>query len=313
MRGDIIFRVYGVHAGRAADSCFGAFRTRAEAEARIAELAAKVMDGESWAARYHNQGFVIREQVVSTDFEIPARPKPRDKYVARTTAKPNGPGVWDSTVVEVLRRNGPALERVAEYVRDYSMLSTFEPFRQGERELALISRDYTKTAVLDLVSGEVIAEETESVPGGGFCPVGFYVPDWWDVHDGSIIPGSEFWDSDREWPTGDFGFVWGCHWGDDSSWKVQHLDLRRVQEGIIARDERFGYVKLATRAYQSPCVASPPVDGPSPPPDFIQVQRYHGVTSVRFAVALRFDLGSGRVNGGEHRALMPDDRDEADD
>jgi hypothetical protein len=41
MRGDIIFRVYGVHEGREADSFFGAFRSRAEAEARIAELAAQ--------------------------------------------------------------------------------------------------------------------------------------------------------------------------------------------------------------------------------------------------------------------------------
>jgi hypothetical protein len=46
----------------------------------------------------------------------------------------------------------------------------------------------------------VIAMEPE--PASGFCPVGFYVPDWWDMHSGTIIPGSESWDSDREWPTG---------------------------------------------------------------------------------------------------------------
>src|SRR5206468_249746 len=125
------------------------------------------------------------------------------------------------------------------YERNCGMLQTFEPFRQGKRELALISREYTKTAVLDLTSGEVIAEESESTPGGGFCPVGFYVPDWWDLNDGSVIPGSEYWDDDNEWPTGDFGFVWGCYWGDDTSWKVQYLDLCCVQEGVIAREERF--------------------------------------------------------------------------
>lgn len=308
MRGDVVFRIYGLHEGREADTFFGAFRSRAEADARIAELAARTMYGENWAARCHNRGFVIREHAVSTEFEVPSRPKPRDKYLVKTTARPNQPGTWDSTVVEVLRRNGAALERVGEYLRSYSMLSTFEPFRQGDRELALISREYTKTAVLDLASGEVIAEETESSPGAGFCPVGFYVPDWWDINDDSIIPGSEHWNGDREWPTGAFGFVWGCYWGDDSSWKVQHLNLSRVQEGIITRDDRFGYVELATGRYRSPCVSPPAGDSPSPPPDFIEVERHNGVTHVRFALELRFDLVSGQVDADQHLALAHDER-----
>lgn len=41
-----------------------------------------------------------------------------------------------------------------------------------------------------------------------------------------------------------WGFVAGCYWGDDSSWKVQFLDLSRAKEGIITRDERFGYIWL---------------------------------------------------------------------
>ncbi len=298
MRGDIVFRVYGVHEGRAADSYFGAFRTRAEAEAEIAKLGARETQGQNWAARYHNKGFVMREHVVATDFEIPSRPKPRDKYIVHASAKPNAPGTWDSTLVEVLMRNETsAPKRMCGYERNYGMLQTFEPFRQGKRELALISREYTKTAVLDLTSGEVIADESESTPGGGFCPVGFYVPDWWDLNDGSVIPGSEYWDDDNEWPTGDFGFVWGCYWGDDTSWKVQYLDLRRVQEGVIARDERFGYVRLATGRYSSPCLNAGAVDGgPSRPPDFIEVSRGAGEIRVRFAVALDFELGSGRVS-----------------
>jgi hypothetical protein len=305
MRGDIVFRVYGLHEGRPADTFFGAFRSRSEAEAQIAKLAAKTMNGGNWADQYHNRGFVVREHVVSTDFELPSRPKPRDNYTVKTSARPNRPGTWDSTVVEVFRRKGSGgLERVGEYLRNYAMLSTFEPFRQGERELALISREYTKTAVLDLASGQVIAEETESTPGGGFCPVGFYVPDWWDLHDGSVIPGSEYWGGDNEWPTGQFGFVWGCHWGDDSSWKVQYLDLSRVQEGIIARDDRFGYVELATGRYVSPCVSAPSGDSPSSPPDFIEVERHSGVTRVRFAVELQFDLSSGQVDKGQHARLL---------
>jgi hypothetical protein len=39
-------------------------------------------------------------------------------------------------------------------------------------------------------------------------------------------------------------FVSGCYWGDDSSWKIQYLDVSRIDEGIIKRDERFGYIVL---------------------------------------------------------------------
>ena len=306
MRGDVVFRVYGVHEGRAQDSFFGAFAVRAEAEAEIAKLSAREMHGQGWAARYHNQGFVIREYPVETDFEIPSRPKPRDRYVVKTSEKPNAPGVWSSTAVQVFRRQGGAeLERIAEYERNYGMLQTFEPFRQGGRDFALISRDYTRTAVLDLATGAVVAEEVETRGGEGFCPVGFYVPDWWDVNDGSVIPGSQYWDEDREWPTGEFGFVWGCYWGDDSSWKVQYLDLRRIQQGEIARDDRFGYVRLATAGYASPCLSVAPVEAPSSrPPSFIDIERYEGATRVRFAVELDFSLESGRLDEGQRDELV---------
>lgn len=297
MRGDIMYRVYGVHEGRETDSFFGAFRTVQEAQAQVDQLDAKVMNGRNWANQYHNRGFVIREVVVETDFEIPSRPKPRDKYYVKGSAKPNRPGTWDSTIVEVFRRgNTPSDdERICEYERNYAMLQTFEPFRQGSRDLALISRDYTKTAILDLSSGTVIAEETEAgPPGSGFCPVGFYVPDWWDVHGGSISPGSEFWTSDYEWPTGTFGFVWGCYWGDDSSWKVQYLDLSRIQDGLIGRDERFGYIELATDGFDNPCLKlDPPAHQGSTSPHFIVISRYNGIAKATFAVEMDFDLASG--------------------
>jgi hypothetical protein len=296
MRDDIVFRIYGVHRGRAKDSFFGAFRTRAEADAKIEELAAKQMHGASWAARYHDAGFVIRETKVETDFEIPPRPAPRDRYVVKTESLSNGPGVWPSTNVEVYRRSAEAIEPVGTYLRNYGLLQTFEPFRQGDRDFALISRDYTATAVMDLATGAIVAEETPSA--SGFCPVGFYVPDWWDVNDDSIIPGSESWDADCEWPTGRFGFVWGCVWGDDSSWKVQHLDLSRVSDGVIARDERYGYLALVTDGWDPPwrdldrTLTSPP----SRPPPFIEVSSHAGVARVDFRTELRFDMATGKLN-----------------
>jgi hypothetical protein len=300
MRGDVVYRVYGLHEGREKEYFFGTFRSAAEAEAEIAKLRAREMNGRNWAEQYHNRGFVIRETLVETDFEIPPLPKPRDKYAVKGTRKANRPGTWDSTIVEVFRRadSGGGPEKICEYERNYSLLQTFEPFRQGGREFALISRDYTRTAVLDLASGSVIAEEHDepgAPTGGGFCPVGFYVPDWWDVNDGSVIPGSEYWDADYEWPTGNFGFVWGCIWGDDGSWKVQYLDLSRVREGVVRREERFGYVELATIGFKSPCLtldASPPRR--SDPPPFITVSKYDGMARVSFAIEMQFGLDSGR-------------------
>jgi hypothetical protein len=297
MRGDIVYRVYGLHEGREKDYFFGAYRNRCEAEASVAELSAREMNGGNWAKQYHNRGFVVREFIVDVDFEIPPRPKPRDKYFVTGAPKPNRPGTWDSTIVEVFRR-GPSNEhqKICEFVRHYTLLGTFEPFRQGNRDFALISRDYTRTAVVDLSTGSVIAEEVDEPgvhPGAGFCPVGFYVPDWWDIHDGSIIPGSESWNSDREWPRGDFGFVWGCVWGDDSSWKVQYLDLSRIQQGIVKREERFGYVELTTIGFENPCLSAELVKSSRPPP-FIRLSRYKGETDVTFAVDMIFGLDSGK-------------------
>ena len=41
-------------------------------------------------------------------------------------------------------------------------------------------------------------------------------------------------------------FVAGCYWGDDSSWKIQYIDVSRIDEGIIKRDDRFGCIELPT-------------------------------------------------------------------
>lgn len=227
-------------------------------------------------------------------FQIPPRPTPRERYTLETEKFNTKPGTWDQTHVTIWKMYDDDLSQkeriVGKYDRSYRMLRTFEPFRQGEKDFALISPNYTKTAVMDLQTGDVIAEEKLVVPEGykyasGFCPVGFYVPDWWEVHydpdeevtkDMRFLPGGEYWTPDDEWPVGDFGFVWGCYWGDDTSWKVQYLDLSLIQQGEIRRDDRFGYVALAT--------------GPGDARDFIDVSNENGHASVKFDVEQYFDL-----------------------
>ena len=215
------------------------------------------------------------EEIETTGlFEIPSRPMPRDRYTARATVVRHGPATWETSEVEVLDGATP----IARFERNYRMLRTFEPFRQGDRTFALLSPNYTGTSVMDLDTGELVASELDGP--NGFCPAGFYVPDWWDVHDGRTLPGSLLWRSDHEWPAGDFGFVWGCVWGDDWSWKVQYLDLSAVRDGILRRDDRFGYVSLAAKELLKP-------------QDFIRCTFTNGKPTVEFHVRQSYDLATG--------------------
>lgn len=75
----------------------------------------------------------------------------------------------------------------------------------------------------------------------GFCPTDFYVP----YTEYLETPEQEPDESIRIiGPNGQFGFVAGCVWGDDISWKIQFLDLSRIKEGVLTRDDRFGYIEL---------------------------------------------------------------------
>ncbi len=160
---------------------FGARGTAEEGAALLEEQVRRYEGASGWRRWW-------LEEIDATGlWQPPPAPTPREQYTTRVTDL-TSPGRWTSVHVEVL--DGERM--VAEYDRNYAVLKTFEPFRQGDRDLALISRNYTATAVVDLGTGEVIAEE-EHAPGG-FCPVGFYVPDWWDLHDGTqLFAGSLSW------------------------------------------------------------------------------------------------------------------------
>ena len=41
-----------------------------------------------------------------------------------------------------------------------------------------------------------------------------------------------------------FSFVAGCCCGDDTSWKVEYLDLSQADKGILKREDRFGYIEV---------------------------------------------------------------------
>jgi len=156
-----------------------------------------------------------------------------EKYVTETESIASKPGCWNVLKVKIFRVEGDSKVEIGEYDRNYSsMYNTFVPFVQGGKEYALYSRDYTATRVMSLPACKDICGEDRD--GFGFCPTDFYVP--------TVGCKSEL--GTESDPDGSFGFVAGCVWGDDSSWKIQYLDLSKISEGILIRDDRFGYIEL---------------------------------------------------------------------
>ena len=203
--------------------------------------------------------------------------RPERRFTVRTEAL-ESPG-WRRDRVTVLDRGEPC----GSYERNYGNAEgTFEPFAVGDEWFALYSRDYTATRIMRLPSCEDVGgEEPDS---WGFCPVELHVPRYRALsyvsertwRDGERVPPFTVRTTDFLWP-GDprlrgldpadptppfavpgtgalgpwthcpFGFVAGCVWGDDSSLKLEFLDLSRAAEGVLRRDDRFGYVELPGR------------------------------------------------------------------
>lgn len=143
----------------------------------------------------------------------------------------HGPGVWKTARVQICEHDGTDARRIGGYERNHAgwCESTFAPFAQDGRWYALYAPDYTVTRVMELPSCRDLGGE--EVRTNGFCPVDYYVP-----HDEpNVVKAGD---------GGRFGFVAGCIWGDDSSWKIQYLDLSRVSSGVLVRKELFGYIEM---------------------------------------------------------------------
>jgi hypothetical protein len=171
-------------------------------------------------------------------------------YSASELTKPSKPGCWDVATIEVLLNN----VKVGSYDRNYHSYGTetFCPFIWKGKEYALYSKDYTSTRVMTLPDCQDLCGEDRN--SWGFCPVEYYVP---------INPFNG--------ESAGFGFVAGCVWGDDSSWKIQYLDLGRVDEGILVRDNRFGYIELPRKMYHLKDAICFYWGGDGSPPDNIYI------------------------------------------
>ena len=187
----------------------------------------------------------------------------------------NGKGYWQYQRIGVFDRGDHLL---GSYVRNYDLVfRTFHPFKLKGEWLSLYSKDYTATRIMSLPSCEDLGGEEPA--SGGFCPVDYYVPTLHKyetiTHDPPCNDAkhctikhkadcpsinnlpyngpctcSDLWREHYKmhdvwtFPERVHGFVAGCVWGDDSSWKIQYLDLSEADKGILKRDERFGYIEL---------------------------------------------------------------------
>jgi len=150
-----------------------------------------------------------------------------EKYTTKTINESSSPGCWNTLIVEIYQKQEDGLQiKIGEYNRNYhSLMDTFCPFLKDGKEYALHSFYYTSTAIMELPSCKMICKEEDMA--NGFCPVDYFVP---------YEPEAGL--------NGHFGFVSGCCWGDDTSWKIQYLDLSKIEEGIFTRSEKFGYLPI---------------------------------------------------------------------
>ena len=183
----------------------------------------------------------------------------------------NGNGYWNYQKIGIFLDDN----QIGEYIRNYSSFyNTFFPFNQGDDWYALCSPTYTGTSVMSLPDCKIICEEPKV--SNGFCPTEYLVltekmlqselifinhksDDYFRSHGWTEQEIEESYKEDLIPYTkyaGKLGFVAGCCWGDDSSWKLQALDLSDVKNGVIKRDDRFGYIELPSSVSLKDCIST---------------------------------------------------------
>lgn len=198
--------------------------------------------------------------------------QPINKYIITTEAIDyTASGGWNRLIIKIFTKNGDSYEQLGEYGRNYDdLFKTFYPFHLDGQDYALYSSNYSWTSVMTLPDCTMIAEEPTVVDG--FCPQEYYIPRYVNgraqlymndeklpitdfrinenLASGKTLEEEMKWEHDETGCEFDpiqyypFGFVAGCKWGDDLTRKIQFFDLSQLKDGIIKREERFGYIHL---------------------------------------------------------------------
>jgi len=215
----------------------------------------------------------------------------------------NKPGTWNSMKVSIYRDDAYDIKTnvyrrgtlIGEYLRNYSSYAfeTFYPFMVENEWYALYSASYTATRVMKLHTDRIEDWCGEEAHSNGFCPVEFYVPKYVETAHTYKVEGTEeestysvyYMDCDctnEELRTEiesseflksdycDFAFLCGCVWGDDTSWKIRHIDLSQIPNKILSITEKFGYWEMPNNLKLQQCIR---MDGWEPDHPWISLTR----------------------------------------
>lgn len=169
------------------------------------------------------------------------------KYYTRTSEIETSKGQWSCLKVEILQdlEDGSKPKLIGSYNRNYhGLYKTFFPFQKGDKWYALYSKDYEETRVMELPSCDDLGGESSE-----FCPVEYYVPSYEDM---ASKEDNDDWNDQYKEVAGTFGFVSGCYWGDDNSWKICYLDLTDLRN--IKIEFKFGYIKQPNNLTLKECI-----------------------------------------------------------
>ena len=190
-------------------------------------------------------------------------------FSVKIVVRDNGPAVWKTARVDIFEGDDGTAREIGSYERNHSgwCAETFTPFMQNDRWYALYAPDYTATRIMELPSCKDLGGEAPV--SHGFCPVDYYVP--YDHPDVAAAGDG-----------GRFGFVAGCIWADDSSWKIQYLDLANASAGVVVRKEMFGYKAMPSKELRLK--------------DYISLGGYsRQYPHARLTVSLPYDLSTGML------------------
>ncbi len=194
------------------------------------------------------------------------------------------PVEWKTQRIGVFKVDNNGEEQIGEYLRNYgSFFDSFFHFQQNGKDLALYSCDYTAKRIMELPSCQEIGGEEPNEMGfcpveffvptyldqehkhrtnnESFPPETASVrrvnnPSIEDLRESEqkhsyvvALTGQECEDVFTYRPLTPllyypFGFIAGCIWGDENTWKVQYLDLSQAFEGKLVREESSGYIEL---------------------------------------------------------------------
>lgn len=197
---------------------------------------------------------------------------PGTPFVIESASIENKPGVWNSTKVSIYKSD----TLIGEYLRNYPNYAqeTFYPFSVGEEWYALYSAEYTATRVMKLHDDRIEDWCGEEASSTGFCPVEIYVPRYRMIKGSFDVNGNmheyETYAADCDYKTEDeflkdmsefdfekhtdFGFLSGCIWGDDTSWKLLYIDLSKVSDKELVISDKFGYWELPSTLKLKNCI-----------------------------------------------------------